>query len=45
MPSSPITLEAHFIEQQTNFPDASGDFTRLLYDVALCAKIIGKEVR
>ena len=45
MPSLPITLEAHFIEQQTNFPDASGDFTRLLYDVALCAKIIGKEVR
>ena len=42
---SPVTLESHFMEQQFHFPDASGEFTKLLYDIALCAKVIAKEVR
>ncbi|HEX9758888.1 MAG TPA: class 1 fructose-bisphosphatase [Nitrospiria bacterium] len=38
------TIERHILDQQRKFPEASGGFSGLLYDVALAAKIISKEV-
>lgn len=39
-----ITIERHILEQQRFFPQATGEFTNLLYDIALAAKIIAREV-
>jgi len=39
-----ITIERHILEQQRFFPEATGEFTYLLYDIALAAKIIAREV-
>jgi fructose-1,6-bisphosphatase I len=39
-----ITIERHILEQQRRFPLATGEFTNLLYDIALAAKIISREV-
>lgn len=39
-----ITIERHILEQQRLFPKATGEFTNLLYDIALAAKIIAREV-
>jgi fructose-1,6-bisphosphatase I len=39
-----ITIERHILEQQRHFPEATGEFTNLLYDIALAAKIIAREV-
>lgn len=39
-----VTIERHILEQQRNFPGATGDLTNLLYDIALCGKIISREV-
>ena len=39
-----ITIEHHILEQQRLFPEARGEFTNLLYDIALAAKIISREV-
>jgi fructose-1,6-bisphosphatase I len=39
-----ITIERHILEQQRFFPEATGEFTNLLYDIALAAKIISREV-
>jgi len=39
-----ITIERHILDQQRRFPDATGEFTNLLYDIALAAKIISREV-
>jgi len=39
-----ITIERHILEQQRGFPQATGEFTYLLYDIALAAKIISREV-
>ncbi len=38
-----ITIERHIIEQQRNYPEATGAFSDLLYDIALAAKIIAHE--
>jgi fructose-1,6-bisphosphatase I len=38
------TIERHILEQQQFFPEATGEFTYLLYDIALAAKIISREV-
>jgi fructose-1,6-bisphosphatase I len=38
-----ITIERHIIEQQRNYPEATGVFSDLLYDIALAAKIIARE--
>ena len=38
------TIERHILDQQRHFPDATGEFTNLLYDIALAAKIIVREV-
>ena len=40
-----ITIERHILErQQQGYPDATGEFTQLLYDIAFAAKIIVREV-
>lgn len=38
-----ITIERHIIERQQEFPEATGVFSSLLYDIALAAKIIARE--
>jgi fructose-1,6-bisphosphatase I len=38
--SSVITIERHIFYEQAAFPDASGDLTQLLYDIALAGKMI-----
>jgi fructose-1,6-bisphosphatase I len=38
-----ITIERHITEQQRKYPEATGVFSDLLYDVALVAKIIARE--
>jgi fructose-1,6-bisphosphatase I len=38
-----VTIERHILEQQKHYPQATGIFTNLLYDIALAAKIISKE--
>ncbi len=39
-----VTIERHIIEQQRDFPEATGDFSALLYDIAFAAKMISREV-
>ncbi|WP_156308498.1 class 1 fructose-bisphosphatase [Sphingobacterium endophyticum] len=38
------TLEQFITEQQTHFPQAKGDFTKLLQAISLAAKIVHREV-
>jgi fructose-1,6-bisphosphatase I len=38
-----ITIERHITEQQRKYPEATGMFSDLLYDIALVAKIIARE--
>ncbi len=38
-----ITIERHIIEQEREFPEATGVFSSLLYDIALAGKIIARE--
>ena len=40
-----ITMEQHILEQERVHPEATGTFTNLLYDIALAAKIISREIR
>lgn len=46
MPIEPLepgritTIERHILDQQQTFPEATGVLTNLLYDLALCGKII-----
>ena len=42
--SNLITIERHILEQQKFFPDAHGELTDLLNDVAFAAKLVRKEV-
>jgi fructose-1,6-bisphosphatase I len=39
-----ITIERHIIEQERRYPEASGAFSNLLYDIAFAAKMIAREV-
>jgi len=39
-----MTLERHILNQERSYPQATGDFTLLLYDITLAAKIISREV-
>ena len=39
------TIERHFIEQQEKHPEATGELTRLMHQLAFAAKQITKEVR
>ena len=46
MPSSSIvTIEKFFLEQERLHPEATGELTGLLYDIALAAKVISGYVR
>jgi fructose-1,6-bisphosphatase I len=38
-----ITIERHIIEQERGFPEATGVFSSLLYDIALAGKVIARE--
>jgi fructose-1,6-bisphosphatase I len=40
-----VTIESFIIEQERLFPEATGELTNLLYDVALAAKVISSNVR
>jgi len=40
-----ITIERHIIDQQRQYPNATGTFTQILQDMALAAKIIAREAR
>jgi len=38
-----VTIERHILEQQKYYPEATGTFTNLMYDIALAAKLIARE--
>lgn len=40
-----VTIERFIIEQERQFPDATGELSNLLYDICLAAKIISRYVR
>jgi fructose-1,6-bisphosphatase I len=42
---SVVTIERHIIEAERQFPEATGAFSNILYDMALAAKMISREVR
>jgi fructose-1,6-bisphosphatase I len=42
---SVVTIERHIIDEERNFPSASGALSNVLYDIALAAKLISREVR
>ena len=44
MRSKVVTIDRHIIDQERRHPAASGRFSALLYDIALAAKIISREV-
>ena len=44
MPHRAITLSQFILEQERKHPEASGEFTRVLIDLALAAKMINREV-
>jgi fructose-1,6-bisphosphatase I len=41
---SVVTIERHIIQMQRDHPQATGAFTGLLYEIALAAKMIAREV-
>jgi fructose-1,6-bisphosphatase I len=43
-PNQIVTIERHILDRQTAYPEARGELTQLLYDIALTAKLIGREV-
>lgn len=45
MDRSVVTIERHIIEQERLFPTATGALSNILYDLALAAKLITREVR
>ncbi len=44
MRSKVVTIDRHIIDQERKNPGATGRFSLLLYDIALAAKIISREV-
>jgi len=42
--TSVVTIERHIIEQERKYPQATGAFSNILYDIALAAKLIAREV-
>lgn len=44
-PSLVTTLERFILDQEREHPDATGELTNLLYDIALAAKIIAAQIR
>ncbi len=43
--TSVVTIERYIIEQERLFPEATGDLSAILYDIALAAKLISSKVR
>lgn len=43
--TSVVTIDRHIIEAERQFPEATGALSNILYDVALAAKMIAREVR
>jgi fructose-1,6-bisphosphatase I len=43
--TSVVTIERFFLDQEELHPDATGELTQLLYDIALAAKVISGYVR
>ena len=43
--TSVVTIERFIIEQERQFPEATGELSNLLYDICLAAKIISRYVR
>lgn len=43
--TSVITIERYIIEQERRFPDATGELSGILYDLALASKMIANKVR
>ena len=41
---SVVTIERHILEEERQHPQATGAFSNILYDIALAAKIISREV-
>ncbi len=39
-----VTLSRHIVEQERRYPEATGQFTNILFDLALAAKVIAREV-
>jgi fructose-1,6-bisphosphatase I len=39
-----VTIERHIIEEERKFPEATGAFSNILYEIALAAKLISREV-
>lgn len=44
MDTTVMSLERHFLDQQRRYPEARGDFTKLLTEIAFAAKIVSREV-
>ena len=42
---SVVTIARHIIDEERRFPNATGAFSNILYDIALAAKLISREVR
>ena len=42
--SKAVTIQRHIVEQERQFPKATGDFTGLLWDLTIAAKTISREV-
>jgi fructose-1,6-bisphosphatase I len=43
--TSVVTIERYIIEQEKLFPEATGELSGILYDIALAAKMISSKVR
>src|SRR4029077_17307734 len=43
--SSVTTIETFILEQEDRYPEATGELSNLLYDIALAAKIIAAAIR
>jgi fructose-1,6-bisphosphatase I len=43
MPSAVITIERHIVEQERKYPEATGAYSSILYEIALAAKKIARE--
>jgi fructose-1,6-bisphosphatase I len=42
-PRRVITIDRHIVDKQAQYPAATGELSKLLYDVALTAKVINRE--
>src|SRR5690606_23693140 len=45
MERSVVTIERHIMDEERQFPEATGALSNILYDLALAAKLITREVR